>query len=271
MARLTTCPDCGAAVSKRAATCARCGCPLKKVTKKRGCLSGCATIGLISFTLALLIGLLLPMRPNPLPEPPALGANNGQSAESPLNAALRSEGPRNDAGIAKPATETNAHTSQVENNAALARIEESFKKSNTTMTKRQSIFQALCMAESRAQWEADRLYAQPERWQENMRYHDEMTPKYEKQVREEYHISEDEADVIATEANIRKWPLPQNSSMEITLWARGMKVLVYANRGDYTYHRNGCPLLDVGKPVVSVSLSEAIAKRTAKPCPNCSP
>jgi hypothetical protein len=268
---LTTCPDCSAAVSKQAVTCPRCGRPLKKMAKKGGCISGCATIGLISFILALLIGLLLPMRPKPVPEPPALRANKGQSAESPLNIALRSEVPRNDAGIAEPASETNVDTRQGENNAALARIEESFKKSNTTITKRQSIFQALCMAESRAQWEADRLYAQPERWQENMRYHDEMTPKYEKQVREEYRISEDEAEMIAAEANVRKWLLPKKSSMDIAMWARGMKLVVYANRGDYTYHRSGCPLLEAQRPIVSLSFSEAIAKRNAKPCPSCSP
>ena len=67
MARLTTRPDRSAAISEQAVNCLRCGRPLKKVAKRAGCLSGCATIGLISFALALLIGLVLPSRPSPLP------------------------------------------------------------------------------------------------------------------------------------------------------------------------------------------------------------
>ena len=83
MARLTTCPDRSAAISEQAVNCLRCGRPLKKVAKKRaGCLSGCATIGLISFALALLIGLVLPSRPSPLPVATTVEAGK---RESPRN------------------------------------------------------------------------------------------------------------------------------------------------------------------------------------------
>ena len=76
MARLTSCRDCGAAVSKKAAACPRCGCPLKK---RLGCLGGCFAILLVSFILAVLIGLLSPMRPTPLPEAPNVEAGKGHA------------------------------------------------------------------------------------------------------------------------------------------------------------------------------------------------
>ncbi len=62
MANLAPCPDCGAPVSKRAPSWPRCGCPLKKA-KKRGFLGGCATVVLVSFALAIVVGLLTSQAP----------------------------------------------------------------------------------------------------------------------------------------------------------------------------------------------------------------
>ena len=74
MARLTTCRDCGATVSKKAATCPRCGRLLSKPAKQYGCFSGCLMVGLVVFVA--IIGLSIfdggNNRPavNPAPEPP---------------------------------------------------------------------------------------------------------------------------------------------------------------------------------------------------------
>jgi hypothetical protein len=243
MARFARCRDCGAAVSKKASACPKCGCPLKK---RLGCISGCFTILLVAFILAVLIGLLLPMRPTPLPQAPNVEAGKAHA-------------------------EANDQTGQAENDATLAKIEETFKKRGIPLLLRLEIFQLLCLAEDRAQWEADRLYPMIDHFQENMRYHDEMTPKYEKPINDKYHLTEDENTLIATEANIRKWPLPQKSALDLPQLARGMKVTVYANRGDHTYHRKVCALLDGGRPTVSMSLYEAISNLTEKPCHVCAP
>ncbi len=234
MARLTTCPDCAAPVSRKAASCPRCGCPLRKMAKQYSCLSGCFTLGLLVFVLAVLVRLLSPVGQNHPPEEPS---NNAAFASTVM----------------------------------LARIEETFQKRGMPITTRQAIFRALCFAELRAQWEANRLYPMRDHLQENTRYHDEMTPKYEKVVYDEYHLTKADADLIDTEAHIREWPLPVNSPYFLAEMARGMNVEVYANRGDYTYHRKACPFLDKARPIVSLSLYKAISNQEGKPCAYCAP
>lgn len=96
--------------------------------------------------------------------------------------------------------------------AILRRIEETFKKLDMRITMRQGIFRDLCLAERKAIREADRLYPLPEHWRANMRYHDEMTPKYEKLVRQKYRLSKEQEEMIALEAAIRRWPVPKDSS-----------------------------------------------------------
>ncbi len=167
--------------------------------------------------------------------------------------------------------EANKQTGQAESEATLGKIEETFKKRGMPLTTRQAIYRALCLAEARAQWEADRLYPMIDHWQENMRYYDGMAPKYEKPIYDKYHLTEDENLLISTEAIIRKWRLPEKSALDHSQLARGMKVEVYANRGDHTYHRKGCALLDKERPIVSLSLYEATSNRTGRPCNSCAP
>jgi hypothetical protein len=95
---------------------------------------------------------------------------------------------------------------QDENARELSRIERAFANTGISQSKREEIFRALCDAEMRAIREGQRLYPMEERWEENLRYHDRMTEKYEKQVYEKYHINERQADMISLEAFLRHWP-----------------------------------------------------------------
>lgn len=97
-------------------------------------------------------------------------------------------------------------------NPTLARIEEAFKPQGISVSTRQAIFRDLCLAELKAQREADRLYPLPEQWQANMRHHDQMTSKYEEQVRQRYGLTKAQVDMIALEAGIRRWPVPSGSA-----------------------------------------------------------
>src|SRR4051812_21190740 len=68
MNKLMKCPDCGATVSKKAASCPSCGRPLRKKSKQYGCGTGCLIVVLGAVALAF----LLPDSPHsPAPPPPA--------------------------------------------------------------------------------------------------------------------------------------------------------------------------------------------------------
>ncbi len=99
---------------------------------------------------------------------------------------------------------------QDKNAAELSRIEEAFKNTGISQAKREEILRALCLAELRAQREADQRFPLQDNPQENLRYHDTMTPKYERAVYKKYGITMDQADLISLEANYRKWPLPRD-------------------------------------------------------------
>jgi len=85
MGKLTKCPDCGSAVSKKAVSCPSCGRPAKKDAKSGGCLSGCVTIFLIGGVAIFLLALLAPRDPNRRADPPGGQPNppNGQPAPPP--------------------------------------------------------------------------------------------------------------------------------------------------------------------------------------------
>ncbi len=109
-----------------------------------------------------------------------------------------------------PPAEAKVGVKQDKNAAELSRIEEAFKKTGISQAKREEIFRALCLAELRAQREADQRFPLQDNPQENLRYHDTMTPKYERAVYEKYGITTDQADLISLEAHYRKWPLPRH-------------------------------------------------------------
>ena len=109
-----------------------------------------------------------------------------------------------------PPAEAKVGVGQDENAAGLSRIEGAFKNTGISQAKREEIFRALCLAELRAQREADQRFPLQDNPQENLRYHDAMTPKYQRAVYEKYGITMDQADLISLEANYRKWPLPRD-------------------------------------------------------------
>ncbi|MGO8897598.1 MAG: hypothetical protein ACLQU5_04525 [Isosphaeraceae bacterium] len=109
-----------------------------------------------------------------------------------------------------PPAEAKGGVGQDENASELSRIEEAFKNTGISQAKREEIFRALCLAELRAQREADQRFPLQDNPQENLRYHDTMTPKYERAVYEKYGITTDQADLISLEAHYRKWPLPRD-------------------------------------------------------------
>lgn len=158
----------------------------------------------------------------------------------------------------------------------LDRIADDLEKTGFSLAERKQIFRALCVAELRARWEADRLYPLSESPTENQGYAERMIPKYEDQVREKYRLSARSEELIVAEAAIRRWPTPGRSSVDAGEWVKGLGEMgvapkVYKKRGEPVYHRDGCPLLGDTRKALRMTLREAAAHEDWSACKNCDP
>jgi hypothetical protein len=139
------------------------------------------------------------------------------------------------------------------------------------LSRRQAIFRAWVAAESRAMWEANRLYRPIDQWRELQHYITDAQERYRGWVLAKEGLTRPQLDLIMKEAFIDNWPIPPYPSIDIGRVAQDLHVDVMRVRGEPEYHRPECRLL-VGKPhVYRDSLYRAVSDTSARPCFSCQP